>query len=89
MAHGHSIFATFYRWFGGLAARAGFADERRRLPAEARRVLKPGGRLPPQPDTLAAVVAAGLDTGAVEPVTLPGMRLTRPGIAGVARKPVG
>ena len=207
MTHGHPIFATWYRWFGGLADRGGFADHRRRLLAEARgvvveigagtglnfpwypagvevvatepdphmlkgarkaagkatatlslqraaaeslplpggsvdtvvstlvlcsvpdqaaalaevnRVLKPGGRLlllehvrardpalardqdrrercqarfaggcHPNRDTLAAVVAAGFETGAVEPVTLPGMRITRPGIAGVARKPVG
>jgi ubiquinone/menaquinone biosynthesis C-methylase UbiE len=207
MAHAHPVFATFYRWFGGLTDRAGFAEHRRRLLAEARgvvveigagtglnfphypagvevmatepdphmlkgarraaprarakltlhqapaeslplpsgsadtvvstlvlcsvpdqaaalaevdRVLKPGGRLllvehvragdpalardqdrrersqtrfaggcHPNRDTLAAVVAAGFDTGAVEPVTLPGMRITRPGIAGVARKPVG
>jgi len=39
MAHGHPIFATFSRWFGGLADRAGFADERRRLLAEARGVV--------------------------------------------------
>ena len=207
MAHGHPIFATLYRFIGGLTDRAGFADHRRHLLAEARgvvveigagtglnfpwypagvevvatepdpymlkgarraarkakatlslrqapaealplatgsadtvvstlvlcsvpdqatalaeaaRVLKPGGRLllvehvrssdpalaaeqdrreraqvrfaggcHPNRDTLAAVVAAGFDTGTVEPVTLPGMRLTRPGIAGVARKPVG
>jgi SAM-dependent methyltransferase len=43
----------------------------------------------PNRDTLAAVAAAGFDTGEVAPVVLPGMRLTRPGIAGVARKPVG
>ena len=208
MAHGHHpVFAAWYRWFGGLADRGGFADHRRRLLVEARgvvveigagtglnfrhypagvevvatepdphmlkgarraarkaratlslrqapaealplptgsadtvvstlvlcsvpdqaaalaeavRVLKPGGRLlllehvrasdpglageqdrrertqvrfaggcHPNRDTLAAVVAAGFEAGAVEPVTLPGMRLTRPGIAGVARKPVG
>jgi ubiquinone/menaquinone biosynthesis C-methylase UbiE len=207
MAHGHPIFAAYYRLFGGLADRGGFADHRRRLLAEARgvvveigagtglnfpwypagvevvatepdphmlrgarkaarkaeaklslrqapaeslpvpggsadtvvstlvlcsvpdqaavlaevrRVLRPGGRLlllehvrsgdpalageqdrrertqvrfaggcHPNRDTLAAVAAAGFETGAVEPVTLPGMRLTRPGIAGVARKPVG
>jgi ubiquinone/menaquinone biosynthesis C-methylase UbiE len=206
MASGHPVYATLYRWFGGLADRAGFADQRRRLLAEARgtvveigagtglnfahypagvevvatepdphmlkgarraagkarirltlrqapveslplpggtadtvvstlvlcsvpdqaaalaeidRVLKPGGRLlllehvraddpalareqdrrertqvrfaggcHPNRDTLAAVVAAGFDAGAVRPVTLPGMRITRPGIAGVARKPV-
>jgi hypothetical protein len=35
---------------------------------------------------LRAVVAAGFDARAVEDVTLPGMRITRPGIAGVARK---
>jgi ubiquinone/menaquinone biosynthesis C-methylase UbiE len=43
----------------------------------------------PNRDTLAAVAAAGFQTGAVAPVTLPGMRLTRSGIAGAARKPVG
>jgi ubiquinone/menaquinone biosynthesis C-methylase UbiE len=207
MAHGHPIFAAWYRLFGGLADRGGFADQRRRLlagaqgvvveigagtglnfpwypagvevvatepdlhmlrgarraarkaeanlslreaPAESLpfpsgsadtvvstlvlcsvldqaavlaevgRVLRPGGRLlllehvrssdpalageqdrrertqvrfaggcHPNRDTLAAVAAAGFETGAVEPVTLPGMRLTRPGIAGAARKPVG
>jgi len=41
----------------------------------------------PNRDTLRAVVAAGFDARAVEDVTLPGMRITRPGIAGVARKP--
>ena len=207
MADGHPIFAAYYRMFGGLADRGGFAEHRRRLLAEARglvveigagtglnfpwypagvevvatepdrhmlrgagkaarrasarlslrqapaeslplpagsadtvvstlvlcsvpdqaavlaeatRVLKPGGRLlllehvrsgdpalageqdrrerthvrfaggcHPNRDTLAAVAAAGIEPGGVEPVTLPGMRLTRPGIAGVARKPVG
>jgi ubiquinone/menaquinone biosynthesis C-methylase UbiE len=43
----------------------------------------------PNRDTLAAVAAAGFETGAVAPVSLPGMRLTRSGIAGAARKPVG
>jgi ubiquinone/menaquinone biosynthesis C-methylase UbiE len=40
----------------------------------------------PNRDTLRAVVAAGFQADAVERVTLPGMRLTRPGISGVARK---
>jgi ubiquinone/menaquinone biosynthesis C-methylase UbiE len=40
----------------------------------------------PNRDTLRAVVAAGFDARAVEDVTLPGMRITRPGIAGAARK---
>jgi ubiquinone/menaquinone biosynthesis C-methylase UbiE len=87
--------------------------------AEAKRVLKPGGRLVlvehvragdptlarrqdrrerfhlrfaggchPNRDTLRAIVAAGFDAGAVAEVTLPGTKLTRPGISGVARKPV-
>jgi ubiquinone/menaquinone biosynthesis C-methylase UbiE len=40
----------------------------------------------PNRDTLRAVLAAGFQADAVEQVTLPGMRLTRPGISGVARK---
>src|SRR4029450_7560232 len=36
MPHGHPIFAAYYRLFGGLADRGGFADHRRRLLAEAR-----------------------------------------------------
>jgi ubiquinone/menaquinone biosynthesis C-methylase UbiE len=40
----------------------------------------------PNRDTLRAVVAAGFDARAVQDVTLPGMRITRPGIAGAARK---
>jgi SAM-dependent methyltransferase len=41
----------------------------------------------PNRDTLRAVVAAGFDTDGVEEVALPGMRITRPGISGAARKP--
>jgi ubiquinone/menaquinone biosynthesis C-methylase UbiE len=41
----------------------------------------------PNRDTLRAVVAAGFQADAVENVTLPGTRITRPGIAGAARKP--
>jgi hypothetical protein len=41
----------------------------------------------PNRDTLRAVVAAGFQADAVEHVTLPGTRITRPGIAGAARKP--
>jgi SAM-dependent methyltransferase len=41
----------------------------------------------PNRDTLRAIAAAGFDTAAVRQVTLPGTRLTRPGIEGVARKP--
>lgn len=86
--------------------------------AEAKRVLRPGGRLlllehvratdpalasrqdrserrqvrfaggcHPNRDTLRAVAAAGFDTGGVQPVTLPGITITSPGIAGMARKP--
>src|SRR4029450_9407984 len=39
MAHGHPIFAAYYRLFGGLADRGGFADHRRRLLAEAQGVV--------------------------------------------------
>jgi ubiquinone/menaquinone biosynthesis C-methylase UbiE len=42
----------------------------------------------PNRDTLGALVAAGFDTEAVDQVALPGMSITRPGISGVARKPV-
>ena len=86
--------------------------------AEAKRVLRPGGRLlllehvraadpalahrqdrserrqvrfaggcHPNRDTLRAVAAAGFDTGGVQAVTLPGIKLTSPGITGAARKP--
>jgi SAM-dependent methyltransferase len=41
----------------------------------------------PNRDTLGAVAAAGFDTAAVQRVTLPGIRITSPGIQGVARKP--
>jgi ubiquinone/menaquinone biosynthesis C-methylase UbiE len=41
----------------------------------------------PNRDTLRAVAAAGFDTAAIERVTLPGTRITSPGIQGVVRKP--
>jgi SAM-dependent methyltransferase len=86
--------------------------------AEAKRVLKPGGKLlflehvrsddpglaakqdrreplqmrlgagcHPNRDTLAAIVAAGFEPEAVEHPTFPGMKITRPGLSGMARKP--
>jgi SAM-dependent methyltransferase len=45
------------------------------------------GSCHPNRDTLGAVAAAGFDTAAVQQVTLPGTRITSPGIQGVARKP--
>jgi ubiquinone/menaquinone biosynthesis C-methylase UbiE len=43
----------------------------------------------PNRDTLQVVAAAGFDTEAIERVTLPGFRITRPGIRGIAKKPAG
>jgi SAM-dependent methyltransferase len=45
------------------------------------------GSCHPNRDTLGAVAAAAFDTAAVQRVTLPGTRITSPGIQGVARKP--
>jgi hypothetical protein len=73
------------------AAASGARPRRRLCPgpqAGSRRA--PAGRFAggchPNRDTLRAVAAAGFDTGGVRPVTLPGMKITSPGIAGVARK---
>jgi len=52
-----------------------------------RRQVRFAGGCHPNRDTLHAVAAAGFDTGAVQAVTLPGIKLTSPGITGVARKP--
>ena len=41
----------------------------------------------PNRDTLRAIAAAGFDTAAVHRVTLPGTKVTSPGIEGAARKP--
>jgi hypothetical protein len=41
----------------------------------------------PNRDTLRAVAAAGFDTGGVQAVTLPGIKLTSPGDPGAARRP--
>jgi ubiquinone/menaquinone biosynthesis C-methylase UbiE len=51
-----------------------------------RRQVRFAGGCHPNRDTLRAVAAAGFDTGGVQAVTLPGMKITSPGIAGVARK---
>jgi ubiquinone/menaquinone biosynthesis C-methylase UbiE len=61
-------------------------------PAVARRQdrrerVRFAGGCHPNRDTLRAVAAAGFDTAAIERVTLPGTRITSPGIQGVARKP--
>jgi SAM-dependent methyltransferase len=86
--------------------------------AEAKRVLKPGGKLlflehvrsddpkiaemqdrrepmqmrlgagcHPNRDTLAAIVAAGFQPETVDHPKFPGMKITSPGLTGVARKP--
>jgi ubiquinone/menaquinone biosynthesis C-methylase UbiE len=52
-----------------------------------RRQVRFAGGCHPNRDTLRAVAAAGFDTGGVRSVTLPGIKITSPGIAGVARKP--
>jgi ubiquinone/menaquinone biosynthesis C-methylase UbiE len=54
--------------------------------AEPRQV-RFGGGCHPNRETLAAVTAAGFDTEDVEQVKLPGSKLTRAAIFGVARKP--
>jgi SAM-dependent methyltransferase len=53
---------------------------------EQRQVRFGGGCHPNRP-TLDAIIAAGFETEGVEPRQLPGPKLTRPGIFGVARKP--
>jgi ubiquinone/menaquinone biosynthesis C-methylase UbiE len=66
--------------------RAGDHALARRQDRRERTQVRFAGGCHPNRDTLRAVVAAGFDARAVEDVTLPGMRITRPGIAGVARK---
>jgi len=41
----------------------------------------------PNRDTWRAIVAAGFESETLDRVTLPGIKITRPGIAGAARKP--
>jgi hypothetical protein len=98
MARGHPIFAACYRLFGGLADRGGFAGHRRRLLIGARGVVVEIGagtglNFPWYPAGVEVVAtespAAGCCWSTSARATRPGMRLTRPGIAGVARKPVG
>ena len=59
----------------------------RRQDRSERRQVRFAGGCHPNPDTLRAVAAAGFDTSGVQTVTLPGIKITSPGIAGVARKP--
>jgi ubiquinone/menaquinone biosynthesis C-methylase UbiE len=59
---------------------------RRQDDREARHVRFAGG-CHPNRDTLQRVADAGFDVGAVDRITLPGFSITRPGIAGIARKP--
>ena len=59
----------------------------RRQDRSERRQVRFAGGCHPNRDTLRAVAAAGFDTGGVRAVTLPGIKITSPGIAGVARKP--
>ncbi|HEV8373114.1 MAG TPA: class I SAM-dependent methyltransferase [Actinomycetota bacterium] len=66
--------------------RAGDPALARKRDRRERTQVRFAGGCHPNRDTLRAVVAAGFDARAVEDVTLPGMRITRPGIAGVARK---
>jgi ubiquinone/menaquinone biosynthesis C-methylase UbiE len=59
----------------------------RRQDRSERRQVRFAGGCHPNRDTLRAVAAAGFDTDDVHAVTLPGIKLTSPGIRGVARKP--
>jgi ubiquinone/menaquinone biosynthesis C-methylase UbiE len=59
----------------------------RRQDRSERRQVRFAGGCHPNRDTLRAVAAAGFDTSGVQPVTLPGIKITSPGITGVARKP--
>jgi ubiquinone/menaquinone biosynthesis C-methylase UbiE len=43
----------------------------------------------PNRDTLAALVTGGFATDDIERTTIPGLRITRPGISGIATKPRG
>jgi SAM-dependent methyltransferase len=49
--------------------------------------MRLGAGCHPNRDTLAAIVAAGFEPEAVKHPTFPGMKITRPGLSGVARKP--
>jgi ubiquinone/menaquinone biosynthesis C-methylase UbiE len=66
------------------AADPGLASRQDR--SERRHVRFAGG-CHPNRDTLRAVAAAGFDTSGVQAATLPGTRITSPGITGVAHKP--
>jgi ubiquinone/menaquinone biosynthesis C-methylase UbiE len=59
----------------------------RRQDRSERRQVRFAGGCHPNRDTLRAVAAAGFDTSGVRAVTLPGMTITSPGVAGMARKP--
>ena len=59
----------------------------RRQERGERRHVRFAGGCHPNRDTLRAVAAAGFDTSGVRAVTLPGSKITSPGITGVARKP--
>jgi ubiquinone/menaquinone biosynthesis C-methylase UbiE len=59
----------------------------RRQDRSERRQVRFAGGCHPNRDTLRAVAAAGFDTSGVRAVTLPGMKITSPGVAGMARKP--
>jgi ubiquinone/menaquinone biosynthesis C-methylase UbiE len=59
----------------------------RRQDRSERRQMRFAGGCHPNRDTLRAVAAAGFDTGGVRALTLPGIKLTSPGIAGMARSP--
>jgi ubiquinone/menaquinone biosynthesis C-methylase UbiE len=59
------------------------AKQDRREPLQVRM----GAGCHPNRETLAAITAAGFDLESVEHLSLPGLKITRPGIFGVARKP--
>jgi ubiquinone/menaquinone biosynthesis C-methylase UbiE len=67
--------------------RAGDPALARRQDRGERRQVRFAGGCHPNRDTLLAVAAAGFDADGVGAVTLPGMRITSPGIMGLARKP--